>query len=423
MLWVSQPWRPWISVFLNVRNRPWFFPSRTWLRLCLGFCLKTASKRSWGHKFIALGFSTDSPNMNIFGKRIQDVFGVKYQAMILLIYRCASSFTACDCHHTGLAKSFWSLVVQVVLAAVQQNGLALEKVRWKHFFCVDMLTDFSWFCHDWKMDAPSLNRHQMPFEMTRRCVNLGTEGNLLDLTEEVGNERGASTCIFYPRFVAKWGAFLNFFVRFLKDLLWRPLMLEISWFLPWKNHFRRNLTGPFPVEGVTMCRYQVVLAAVKRSPLSLEFASQDCPTAPGFLSLPRETKTFQNSWNLRRCKMNAWNWGVLFLVKFPQHPATSVTFWPFSWAFQVVTNTDNTFPFMLSHPSTTILPREKRHGPAHLDIPRWPGGRCLFERWPCLTVCFRGTWGVSQLVAGCVLSREGNDLFGSSQWQWPFFFF
>lgn len=35
-------------------------------------------------------------------------------------------------------------------------------------------------------------------------------------------------------------------------------------------------------------------------------------------------------------------------------------FWPFSWAFQVVTNTDNTFPFILSHASTTILPREKR---------------------------------------------------------------
>lgn len=35
----------------------------------------------------------------------------------------------------------------------------------------------------------SLNRHQMPFEMTRRCVNLGTDGNLLDLPEEVGNER------------------------------------------------------------------------------------------------------------------------------------------------------------------------------------------------------------------------------------------
>lgn len=108
------------------------------------------------------------------------------------------------------------------------------------------------------MDAPNLNRHQMPFEMTRRCVNLGTEGNLLDLTGEVGNERGVSTqsftadswrCIFYTRFVVKWGAFLNFFVRFLKDLLWRPLTLEISWFLPWKNHFRRNLAGPFQSKG------------------------------------------------------------------------------------------------------------------------------------------------------------------------------
>ena len=51
--------------------------------------------------------STDGPNMNIFDKRMQDVFGVKYTAMILLIEGFFGSFTACDDHHTGLAESFW----------------------------------------------------------------------------------------------------------------------------------------------------------------------------------------------------------------------------------------------------------------------------------------------------------------------------
>ena len=302
-----------------------------------------------------------------YSARIQDVFGVKYQAMILLIYRFASSFTACDCHFgRWLFRSYW----------LQYNKMGWRLKRCAgDLFCVDMLTDFLWFCHDWKMGAPSLNRHQMPFEMTRRCVNLGTEGNLLDITGEVGNERGASTCIFYTGFVVKWGAFLNFFVRFLKDLLWRPLPLKISWFLPWKNHFRRNLTSYWTfssrrgdVTRSSLLQWNEVHYPWNLPPRTAQprgFSRSQEKQKPsktveisGDAKWASETEIFCFLWNSYSTWQANGRW--CHLHKQSTILVTSVTFWPFSSAFQVVTNTDNTFPFILSHPSTTILPREKR---------------------------------------------------------------
>ena len=179
MLWVSQPWRPWITVFLKpylAEVMPWVLSQDSFKTIVRPQIHRAGFQhRQFKHEHIRQENT----------RRIwSEIAGHDS-----LIYRFASSFTACDCHHTGLAKSFWTLVVQVVLAAVQQNGLALEKVRWR-FFLRGHVDRFPVILPWLKDGCPNLNRHPMPFEMTRRCVNLDTEGNLLDLTGEVGNERG-----------------------------------------------------------------------------------------------------------------------------------------------------------------------------------------------------------------------------------------
>lgn len=125
--WVSQPSRPWIRVLL----KPHLAEVMPWVLFQDSF--KTIVRpQIHGAGFQHRQFKHEHIRQENARRIWSEIAGHDS-----LIYRFASSFTACDCHHTGLAESFWSLLVQVVLAAVQQNGLALEKVRWRFFF-VDM---------------------------------------------------------------------------------------------------------------------------------------------------------------------------------------------------------------------------------------------------------------------------------------------
>ena len=303
MLWVSQPWQPWSLSFPQCEESP---QSLIQSKLHRGYALGFVSRQLQNDREATNSQHRQSKHEHIRQENTRRIWSE-------IAGHDSFDLSICQLFHCLWLSSHWTRIILVV-GCSGRTGCSTTKWAgtWKGALETFFRGHVDWFpvILPSLMDAPQASTGI-------RCASKWQGGALTwaptvtywTYRKKLESKRGL------PLKALRWTLqdasftqdlwwnevffFVFFCKQFLKDLLWTPLTLEISRFLPWKNRFCRSLVDLFPVATRwSLLQWNEVLYPWNLPPRTAQL--------PVFIAM----KNCQNSWNLRRCKMSAWNWGV-----------------------------------------------------------------------------------------------------------------